>query len=684
MKLQLLVLEALIEASKQNEGAADASEVAKVLRSRYGIERSSRAVRTDLERLVARGWAKRVETLRKVLYVPARVPKGQQKTLQEFEEYTKTVIRPSEPESREGVGAKIEAEFEEPSIAEEIAQLLREREGHINRVIDGVAEKIAEENPKEVLLRLLKGYEKLFHNYSKRYVSGSAEERKNALDKMEEIERRVTTIFGRVLGIPISKRRRESLALGEAIRIVLPTPSDPKAVFEFKEELVKKYLERRIPDDRFVEFVAPRSIENFVYVGIDSSSVPVEVFVPRISPRKVEVIVNAAITTRLKGGEEREPVTELFPRPEDVAEMRTREAEKRGYIISPFTYYSLPERFRVRLREAQMNTLEHGVAVEQLRTMPDVVYLDGRIFPYEHTVDDYTVAPHREAVKRSLEVFRELLDVVESRRRITVLVGVVKRGALGYLWPMVQWIAYEEGIIEEDDLFAGWQRFEKVFFDGYIALKLLHKIMQQRGETDNVLRTFVVLRRFYAMDDKLRAWFGRSTDKIELEDDDVFWQYELRTNADNPGIAGYIGEWGHDEREAWLYSQLCAFAVTAMFYFLPPLRQVDWDALETYGKPASLPRFEVLVPHSMLHSLKGIQDYVGMAIVDSEVPTERGSEDLYVLYDHTKEYSTFVPSPVKTSHELAVKRASQLSEVYAHFLLMRINELLVYGSEAEV
>ncbi len=702
-----LIFEALIEAAREKGGAADVKDVAEKLKEKFGIEKNIRLIRAELDRLCALGRVKRIENPRRVLYVPLKSPKGfRQKSLSEFteriekslEEYTKDYIKTVETETREDVGAKIELETEgeEPTIAEGVLRILKGMEKDIDDIINRIAGEIINVNPRELFLRMLRGYKKLFEKYAREFANTTAaKKREKLLDRMNEIAKRIEVIYGRVLGIPICMRKREGMVGVEAIRIRVPTPSDNYYAFEIREDLVAEYLKRRIPDDTFIVFVTPKVAERYVYIGLDSSTVTVEVFVPRISQRSVDLIINAAVSTKLKGGEVPGP-PDIHPKPETVSEMTTKDAEKQGYIISPYTYYSLPERFRMRLREAQMNVLEHGLALELMKELPDIIYLDGRIFPYEHTLDDYALAPHRDTVRRSIRIFRDLLDATESRKRVSKLVGVVKRGALGYLWPLIQWFAYEKGYIGEDDLFAAWQQLERVFFDGYIALKLLNAVRKYAGDDEKVPRTFAVIRRFYAMDDRLRSWFGRCANSIEKEDSDEFWQYELDiggVRSRKTGIAGYIEEWGGDEKDGWIYSQVCAMAATAMFYFLPPTRsEINWEALERSHGLVALPRFELLVPYSLLHSndRKTISEYLNGAIVYSEVITMdkdgmTKKEDLYVLYDHTRPYSTFVPSPVKMSHEYAVKHTHVLANVYRGFILMRVLELLSlgYGEEAE-
>ncbi len=674
------VLRALIELAKKKKGPITVSDIYNYM-DKSGIVSSKKWIRLILEKLVAEGKVQKITSRRLVYYIP------KQTSILDY-------LQPSKPETREEIGARIAREealleflrrYPTRSVSEEIGKQIELNKlfpSRVEKMIEEIAEKIAHENPRKLLKEMFEDLLEMFKEYAEKYrnIRNKVEE-ENIYKKLDRILQIIKIVYGYVLGIPLSTSRLRPRAPTEVARICLPDHKTKEYVIEYDPKVLEDFLDYRIPDETFIVFETPNDGQNNFIMGVDSSTAPINIIIPNITRRPLSLIVNTVV-----GITEREGKPLLFPRPETIEKLDSYSAEEEGFLIRPDTLSSYPDYYRDRIREAQMNYLEYkfidkALSPEpsdsdlygKLKRPPNIVFLDGRIFPYEHKLSDY-VALHGKYVRKSIYAYVRLIRAADALRDIATITGVVKRGHLAYLWYIISWYMFrKEGLINEDEFLdpSSLITEDDEMRDEYIALLILKKFYDPNRK--ELPRTFILIRRFYAMDPVLRRAIGL-TDSISKENDIMFWFKEATISeyVEEKGLAGYVKDKGLEEDEAWFYAEACARGAVAMFYYVPPMPIKALD-----HKRIRIPRYEVLIPSSFinleLRSMhKKIKEIVRETIFDGRI-----DKDFFVGYDEAKEgFILIVPSYIKIAHYYAKNMEKILKKYYGIYLLNKAMEFI--------
>lgn len=691
------VLRALKELMKIKREPITVSDVHSYITNKLGITSSKKWIRLILDMLVAEGKVRKISSGRFVYYIPID---ERQTTLLNY-------LQPSKSETREEIGAKITQEetlidfvrkYPTRSVSEEVGkqiELSKLFPSRIESLIRKIADEIAHENPRNLLKEMFEDLLRMFKNYAERYKSTKNKTEEDEIyKKLERILHIIKVVYGYVLGIPISTSRLRPRAPMEAARICLPDRKTKEYKLEYDPNVLEIFLNRRIPDETFIVLETPDIEQSDFIMGVDSSTTKVKITIPNITRRPILLVVNTVVgVTEING----KPL--LFPRPETIEKLDSYSAEEEGFLIRPHTLSSFPDYYRDRIREAQMNYLEYRFIdkalspepsdsdlYSKLKRPPTIVFLDGRIFPYEHKLSDY-IALHGKYVRKSIYAHVKLVRAADALRDIVTITGVVKRGHLAYLWSIISWYMFrKKGLISEDEFLDPGSLIteDDEMRDEYIALLLLKKFYNPNRR--EVPRTFILIRRFYAMDPVLRRAIGL-IDNISKENDVMFWFKEAVVSEyiEEKGLAGYVKEKGLEEDEAWFYAEACAKSAVAMFYYIPPMpanRALD-------HKRIRIPRYEVLIPSSFmdleLRSMyEKVREKVRKVIFDGRI-----NKDFFVGYDEAKEgLILIVPNYIETAHYYAKNMERTLAEYYGVYLLSKAMEFvkeleeLFFGSTA--
>jgi len=659
------------------------SDVYKHLKKK-GIKKSEKWIRITLEKLVAEGKVKKIESGRISYYIPL----VKQATLEKF-------ISVKQISTRQEIGEQLSEDLwkilthtaGDPVPVATAKRIAADRHfpERLREKIEKIADDLADENPREILQRMFKDLADRFKKYAEKYKKiNDKQEKRRLREKLNNIYRIIKVVYEETLGIPISTSKIRQRGKLEVMRIHLPDRKTGEYILEYDLNTLNLYLNRRIPDDKFIikEETERELLEPMM--GIDASTMPVEIIIPHITRRIIRLYVNTVIgVTDVKS--EKRTRTLIFPRPESIERLNYLDAEERGFLIRPDTLFSYPAYYHDRIREAQMNYLEHQFVTkilapfpeekdiyEVLKRPPCIIFMDGRIFPYEHKIDDY-VALHKKYVQRSIAAFVNLMRSAEALRNEAYIVGVVKRGHLAYLWSIVSWYLLEKGLISEDEFLDPQNLIteDEMMRDEYIAYLLLKK--HYNHNSNSTPRTFTVIRRFYAMDPKTRRAIGVSN-RIDNENRVEFWLKEANVSetAEKPGLAGYVEEKGGDSDEAWFYSEACARGAVAMFYFIPLLP----NGIQKINA-IRIPRYEVLIPYSCLNQneedmRKTVKQTIRKIILDGRI-----EEDLYLAYEEADEYRILiVPKYVKEAHHYAKSMEKEITHNYGIYLISKALEAL--------
>ena len=683
------VLRALKELSKERR-LLTASEIADYLRTN-GIHKSTKWISVILKYLVHEGKILEVPRGRITYYMlhPSQLD-NKQHILDEYIRVDKEVETLSE------LKAKLEAEeylryikelpARTPSevIAKEILhdklfpEILEKR-------LEEIAPELSKENPKKLLREM---FEDLIHRYRK-----YAEELKGTKDrkreeelykKLERIIHIINTVYVFVLGIPISHSKKKPRGPSEVARIYLPDRRMKEYEAEYDLNLLIRYLERRIPDESFIVFENGEGGYDLL-LGIDTSTMPVSIIIPHILRRAINLRLNTVVgyTTSTDENGKRRPI--IFPRPESIDGYEEDRAEEEGIIIRPETLSFYPDYYHDRIREAQMEYLQNKFInkslspdpsdadiYEKLKRPPNALLSDGRIFPAEHKLGDY-VALHGKFVRKSIRAYVSLLRNAEALKDHMVILGVVKRGQLAYLWKIVSWYMMKKGLISEEEfldprnLYTGGEKLR----DEYISYLIFKKVWDPIGK--KFPRTFSIIRRFYSMDRILMNALGQA-DTIDAENDIMFWFKEATIYGEGTtGLSGYVEDHGLEGDEAWPYSEACARGAVAMFYYIPPINLNIPNSHQL--RP---PRFEVVIPYSYLKE-PSMQDKI-RGLISNAIKGINSDEP--VTYEEAVEgIFLIVPSVVKMAHQHVKNFQSEIALHYSKYLLSQaLKKLKEYES----
>lgn len=645
-----LVLTALRELYRRTGRPIAPAEVYHYLKQ-SGISISARRVRDSLQKLYIQGYVKRYVYGNRPYYEPLQKEEGRK---------SPTLLDFLPPVTSERVTGEVEEQEEKEGIhtvARQIFERLKESR-YLSSLIEEHAIELADMNPLELAVGLLKTMCLKFYEYS----STLDEERYRTL--VDALRTVLSKWYISVLGIPalrLDPSQRESIKdllnkgkigigtlcgrveeLSDIIRsatAVIAYYIEPSiggrgySIFAFSEKKLREILLWRFTDDKIIVEEKLKPERDVVHVaGHDTSYWPVRFdplfFEGRPGP-PVEVYVLAGIvfsTWRYSIGTNPQVAAEVIPEPRRLAELHEKEALERGFIIPPELLDEM-EGYSKRAVEAAMNILEYSLIKEELNPAlrekglrlgargtsgprpqfpPRPVYHDGRLFPYEHKLDDYTTgysASHSKLVRLSFARFRDVLRDVIGDPSLTV-VGVVKRTRSPVLHPLLVYGLYTIGAISSDiELWKQLPRWH--YIERYEVEALLRALYTKRGiEKGKTYRTVGVIRRLWAMDKDLVWAFVRpdyGAKNILDEYDEEFWLELAVINSDQlhygRGLKGYlmfkdVEEPYADETLAYVLAK----ASVAMTYILPPPDYVNIDHFtKTKYEKLALPRYEVLI-----------------------------------------------------------------------------------------
>jgi len=671
-----------------------ATEVWRKLRL-MGYDVTERWVRSVLSRLEAEG--KLVRIGRK----PAKffpVEAHRQLPLDRFLKVEESITLEEVTEREEATAllseedARKVAEFSR-SIAREVAWDLGEGV-QLKKGVVQVFSRFADENPVELYLKMLiwlkNKFDELCNSYGK--IDNLAVKRK-IKEKIRVLENLLKTLYGGMLGIPIYSGKTPAKIQVPHIHFKASFGvSGGDFIFEFEENEIRRYLERRVVRDRVVEEVEPYRPGKPYFVGIDSSyrrillSEGLGELVPAAPVPPLFIITAVrfhAWAYADSGGSD----YVVEPEPEEFPQLDSLKAFHEGYTIPYRMMELIEENMRKRAVEAQMNVLEYNQALKTLRPSqasyitasgyrklpprtPDVIFIDGRIMPYEHKVDDFAYGGvHGEIVRNSFMRFNELLDEIKLKFPGTILVGVVKRALTVYVLPLLLWYALVNNAIKEE---AFWRYALAYHLERILITEMLKVVKRERGW--EAVRTFGVVRRMWPLDGHLVTAFLNGARSIDDEYRVEFWDSEAPISG-YAGVRGLLSERGLDENYSVHYSRSLASTSVVTFYYLPPNIKADSSA-ELYV----LPRLEVLLPaderQTPRHVLETAKEAMRRACLP-EIP------EAYLLYDlafpfdvSLRDIPLILPRPIKAADEHARLQDEKLTGEYANYLLLAVLRIL--------
>lgn len=376
-------------------------------------------------------------------------------------------------------------------------------------------------NPRELLEEMLHDCVELHNKFYRLYLNETSARKKREYEKaMKRIRAIVRSVFGRYLQIPCGPQN----TLKGAIIVI---PDEESGKIEVRDwNAVKKLIEKRVLDDRvLVEYVPNKGS---IFDGVDSSAVTIRPPIGRSIP---SFKIFTQVTVTITSGEEKPHVT-IKPKPEEVALSKLETLEKQGYAIPGHALLAFSDYYIDRIQEAIMQKQQYRAARSSItgedgsegESISEAVYLDGRIWPTEHKFSDF-FAEHKDYVKAMLREFVRLTtDFGEDGPKV---LGVVKRGHLGFLWYLIFWYAYKNGKVGLEAFVLEPRLYESLENrDGAVAFWLLILHHKQTGRYG---RLFAVRRKLYAADlEILRVFLKvarvRGKNIWDAEEDFGFWK----------------------------------------------------------------------------------------------------------------------------------------------------------------
>lgn len=409
-----------------------------------------------------------------------------------------------------------------PEFLADLITLDRETRGIIYQAVD---ELIAENpDPKKIFIDMLKDYvqvyDRLIEKISKTSAGKEREEMKIFAKKLLDI---IENIYGRVLSLPISYTKNCTVC-----PIVLP--KDPgKGKIEIREDILEGLLKERIVDDTF--FVEePVSAPVAAFAGVDTSVVEIDLKKgPFEHMRHLPDIDVFTMVVSVREGRTGNNKVELYPRPEEITTKTLKELEKERDILPADVIYKFEDYYILRIKESIMQSKEY----QAMYSLPDrkpsllIIYKDGALWPSERKFGDF-LYDHKEFV---IDNLIEYSKMVKNLSETPVVVGVVKRGHLGFLWFLLNWYVIRKMIrtdVRELSKFVAFLERQSSS-DGSLALLMLLRYAEKRGLDNKGVRTFAVRRKFYATEsqliDTLLEYAERKGKSVaELERDENTWK----------------------------------------------------------------------------------------------------------------------------------------------------------------
>ena len=379
---------------------------------------------------------------------------------------------------------------------------------------------IGSRNPKkllrEMLLDCVREHNKLYEEYQREISKKEKDLRMRGMTRLRTI---IKKVFGDYLQIPVGSSPRRGYL------IEVPEGSRPGKIEIIDIETVESLLEKRILDDRIIVDYEPS--DGDVFDGVDSSVHGVK---PLLGYPVPEFNLFTVVSVSMSPGEDKPNVT-VRPEPDEIATEKLSTLERNGFLISGSDLLRFDDYYINRIKEATMQRLQYRTSKETLKgirdegvPIPDALYLDGRIWPTEHKFSDF-LAEHRRYVIDALNDFVEMAQAL--REDGPMVIGIVKRGHLGFLWYLILWFAYKNKLIDFNKFVLEPKLYESLENrDGVMALRML---IYHYKATDRYGRLFAVRRKFYAMDPEIIPIFlkvaSEEGKKIhDVEEDLGFWR----------------------------------------------------------------------------------------------------------------------------------------------------------------
>jgi len=391
-----------------------------------------------------------------------------------------------------------------------------------NTAIDEIVENNSD--PKKLFTEMLDDYVELYRELVEK-ISGSTSgrEREGLINLAKNLIGMVNNIFGRVLSIPVSHDTTCS-----ACPIILP--KDPgRGEIRVNREILEELLKDRIVDDKFfIEEEVRKPVAAFA--GVDTSVAEMD---PRFGPlahiRHLPLIDIFTAVVSIREGRNGDSKVEIYPKPEKITNEDLDKLEEDRDILPANVIYNFEEYYIPRIKEAIM----HAKECYQIDTLPDrkplleIIYKDGAIWPAERKFDDF-LYEHKEFVINNLTAYYKMVkDISES----PLIVGVVKRGHLGFLWHLLNWyIIRKMNKTDVKDLSRFVSFLERqTASDGYLALIMLSRYAETKKPAGKGVRLFAIKRKFYATDTSITEVLLEYAEKekrkiIDLEKDEKVWQ----------------------------------------------------------------------------------------------------------------------------------------------------------------
>lgn len=557
-------------------------------------------------------------------------------------------------------------------------------------------ENALERNPRDLFVDYVRQLVNSYNNLCKsikREVSGPYIARlQDSASKLREYLRSALAVFG----VPyLIKQTCDDDDVGEkSVFVVCISPNG--AVLN--EEKLRFVAERRIisPCGKLICEILPK-VRLRESLGVDSASYE---WILNPWGLRYSYELFFAVATSVRAGNGGSDVT-IYPRPETLREYFARGGLT--YVIPSVELSRYPEYYQKRIHEAVLNEVEYDAAAEvshvKLLRNDAIIFLDGRVLPYEHRFDD-VLADHGPYVIRALRNYISLLDVA---RRVSV-VGIVKRRGVSVLWHLLRHVALPPltkgggpHLLEEPTI--------EMARDGFIA-PLLFYFYEKRAESsearggDSFLITYIVVRPFWALDPNfwsilqqyLQSKEGLGwRDVYNNEEKEEFWRgvlYEYLQRAGDQlaslkmNLEDALGErYRNMDEVAHKAAEVLAPAVAsraALFFTATRqlLREHLWPYLEEVRKNPihnmpilELPRWEVLIPGiGRNERFDSYEQYI-LSYVSSALMSPSKTEELFTPYPHLGKYAEqrnvvyFTPVSVFISHEYASGSVINISKI---------------------
>lgn len=540
--------------------------------------------------------------------------------------------------------------------------------------------RFANENPRSLLIesieRLLDLYNKIILRHKH---STNLEERSDLVKKRMLLEDAMRDITSYV-GIPI-----------EPSGITINFGKERGEIVD--KDLIIALLKANVFGDNIIMQFEPSkgfSAKNpIVTVGIDGTQFEISAgyvlgratFALGSIAYTAPIYINAAVASWLEALEDKDAIHDPRPTPEEWAEYTHHKAISEGLILTPGELARYSESIWKRAAEAAMNAVEYRKARETIRPPkgvlgrlpnpePSIVTLDGRLFPYEHVVDDY-MHDHHEQVKAAIQEFNALVafnDAYNDHRNPTTLYcGLVKRSPYQSFKILLACWMLKENLLSEEEF---WKILSHScnMPDGWLLWKIF-SLMREMLDGNNMLISFQVKRPFASMvrgeplKDLLEGVRGRDVnDRVEALKDQSRWSEVLEKYAERKNKPMI---------DVKPYAVICAKGhILTFFCDVPYLSKFEHIVL---------PRFEVLVPYSAVGST--IDDFIKVAVgrIASLLCFRKNwmvFHKLYLQEGEPQETSMIVTREVNSAHEYANLLGRHYKAVVIGLLEKALIELL--------